>query len=453
MRKIRFPKKCLFLLSLLIISLFFLGEIGEAAKLKLRVIVQTPDVRLKPDINSVVIAKIPIGTILESEGKTGSWYKINLPPDENGFVVSGYINQNAVNVIEDIKEVPEKKTFKEPPIAKEEKIEELPIKTPPLPPSPPPSELPRGKVGISFKLSGGMGYSLNGAGDLETVRGGTQDILESIEDLTGYSSIFDWKRLSFIPDFKADIIINFMPNFGIGFGSGLITATSKVRYSIKYEESGNPWWGSWSYETNESSSGDYKITVIPLNFDLYFFLPMGSPGKLNFFGYAGIGYYLGKLTLEGTMKYEEDYEEDDYWYGHYYYDYDETITHTEETKCNTLGFRGGFGLEVKMTPNISFCTELFGRFVNFNNWDGSYTDEWEYTDKSSWYQYSGKGSEGEEGFLWYSEIDTGLDGDLPVIGTSEDKPSGYGVTGVRKAAINLNTFGLLFSIKFRFDIF
>lgn len=109
---LNFPKKFPILLSLLIIFLLLAG-IGEAAKLRVRVIVERANIRLRPDIKSPVIAKAPIGTVLESEGKEGRWYKVNLPPDESGFVVSGYIHENIVEVVEEIKEV-----------LKEEKVEE-----------------------------------------------------------------------------------------------------------------------------------------------------------------------------------------------------------------------------------------------------------------------------------------------------------------------------------------
>ncbi len=94
------------LLSLFIVFLFLLIEIAFPANLKVRVIVDKANVRLKPSLNSQIISKVPLGTVLESEGKFGEWYRVNLPPDEYGFTVSGYIHESVVEVVEEIPEVP-----------------------------------------------------------------------------------------------------------------------------------------------------------------------------------------------------------------------------------------------------------------------------------------------------------------------------------------------------------
>ncbi len=53
--------------------------IGEAAKLKLRVKVPQANIRLKPEMESMVISHAPLGAILDSDGKIKEWYKVNLP--------------------------------------------------------------------------------------------------------------------------------------------------------------------------------------------------------------------------------------------------------------------------------------------------------------------------------------------------------------------------------------
>jgi len=126
MRTTNLSKNHIFLFLLLIISLLFLTSIGEATKIRVRVTVQRANIRLKPDITSQIIAKAPIGTVLVSEKKEGKWYKVNLPPDESGFLVSGYIHESTVEVVEEIKEVPKKEKIKDkkPPEIEEEKLEQ-----------------------------------------------------------------------------------------------------------------------------------------------------------------------------------------------------------------------------------------------------------------------------------------------------------------------------------------
>jgi hypothetical protein len=87
-----------FVIFSLMFSILVLG-----ADLKLRVIAKKANVRLTPSLNSDTLSQVPLGAILDSEGKTGEWYKVNLPADESGFVVSGYLHESTVEVIKESK--------------------------------------------------------------------------------------------------------------------------------------------------------------------------------------------------------------------------------------------------------------------------------------------------------------------------------------------------------------
>lgn len=113
------------------LSIFILLSLSlliQASELKVIVTVEVANLRLKPSIESAVIGKIKIGQVLEVLQKEGKWYFVNLPPDENGFIVSGYIHQSIVKVIKE--EIP---VQQEKPV-----VEQKPRVTPP--PSPPPEE-------------------------------------------------------------------------------------------------------------------------------------------------------------------------------------------------------------------------------------------------------------------------------------------------------------------------
>jgi opacity protein-like surface antigen len=96
-----------------VVLVLALGTVAFAADLKVRVIASQANIRLKPDFQSAVISKVPLGGVLDVMQKEGDWYQIKLPPDEKGFVVTGYIHGSTVEVIEETK-----------PIAKEERVEE-----------------------------------------------------------------------------------------------------------------------------------------------------------------------------------------------------------------------------------------------------------------------------------------------------------------------------------------
>jgi hypothetical protein len=51
---------------------------------------------LNPDIHSAEITTIPAGTVLKGIEIAGDWYRVALPPDENGYVIEGYIHKSQV---------------------------------------------------------------------------------------------------------------------------------------------------------------------------------------------------------------------------------------------------------------------------------------------------------------------------------------------------------------------
>lgn len=58
---------------------------------QVRVIKQNAVLRIKPKDDAVVIKKLPLGVLLGVDEKIGDWLKITLPPDEDGFVLTGYL--------------------------------------------------------------------------------------------------------------------------------------------------------------------------------------------------------------------------------------------------------------------------------------------------------------------------------------------------------------------------
>ena len=58
---------------------------------QVRVIKQNAVLRITPKNGAVVIKKMPLGALLDVEDEIGDWLKISLPPDEDGFVLTGYL--------------------------------------------------------------------------------------------------------------------------------------------------------------------------------------------------------------------------------------------------------------------------------------------------------------------------------------------------------------------------
>jgi hypothetical protein len=58
---------------------------------QVRVIKQNAVLQIKPKNGAVVIKKLPLGVLLDVEEEMGDWLKITLPPDEDGFILTGYL--------------------------------------------------------------------------------------------------------------------------------------------------------------------------------------------------------------------------------------------------------------------------------------------------------------------------------------------------------------------------
>ena len=116
---------------LVVLSLLFLSSAEAQESIpKLKVVTEMANVRLKPDIGSVIIHQVPQGKIIETTGKQGEWFLVKIEIEE-GQEASGYVHESTVIVVEgsppEIIPEPEKKEeITEPEkITEEEKIEEV----------------------------------------------------------------------------------------------------------------------------------------------------------------------------------------------------------------------------------------------------------------------------------------------------------------------------------------
>jgi len=74
-------------------------------QMKVRVIVRMANVRENPSLKSDVIGRVKRGTILQTDGKEGEWYRVRLPLKLPGYALPGYIHESIVKEVTD--DVPE----------------------------------------------------------------------------------------------------------------------------------------------------------------------------------------------------------------------------------------------------------------------------------------------------------------------------------------------------------
>jgi hypothetical protein len=66
----------------------------------IQVLLEKTNIRAEPNFISEIIHQVQLGISLQAVGKAGEWYFVNLPPDEEGIIISGYIHQSFVQEIQ-----------------------------------------------------------------------------------------------------------------------------------------------------------------------------------------------------------------------------------------------------------------------------------------------------------------------------------------------------------------
>jgi hypothetical protein len=67
----------------------------------IQVLLEKTNIRAEPNFISEIIHQVQLGISLQAVGKAGEWYLVNLPPDEEGIIISGYIHQSFVQEIQE----------------------------------------------------------------------------------------------------------------------------------------------------------------------------------------------------------------------------------------------------------------------------------------------------------------------------------------------------------------
>lgn len=322
----------------------------------------------------------------------------------------------------------------------------------------------RASIEVSFRLSGSpLGYLLDGGGDIDLARKGAESNLADLAQNPDFSTSFNWGKPSRTNDFRAEILFKISRNFGISLGSGCIFAKNRGAYTVDYSYedyyglSGYYSWEDVSYDSYDYTR-EYTVSAVPITLDAYFFLPIGKKRVFNIYAHAGVGYYFGKmkhiLGLDNVYSYVSSYN------GGVTYQGEGVInlTLTEKTSSRSWGYHGGMGLDIKMARFLSFGAEVYGRRVEFNDWEGSQVITG--TQKgSSWSEWRGwktidsRETESAFGNLWtYVSKCSGEGKGYSLMFVWDEEPESSCLADVRKSSINLNSYGISFSLKMSFNL-
>jgi hypothetical protein len=210
--------------------------------------------------------------------------------------------------------------------------------------------------------------------------------------------------------FTAEAIYHLSDSFGIGVGSGFISASKTstlmaTLFIFNYAETLHP-----------------QISAVPLTLNLHYFQPIGS--RVNFHAFVGPALYFSKVIYERRLNFPAELVN--------------VLDSFKPEGTTALGFQGGLGLEIKLSDRVFLLAEACGRMLRISGLTG---------------QETGSGTVGglplnavRTSTLWYYES-YGLAGTDINLSMETDRPSPLFARNVREAAFSLG--GITFQAGLR----
>lgn len=383
----------------------FLSQQSRGEEIDIRIIVSGAEVYLKPSLASLVVATVPMGASLKATERREEWFRVNLPPDENGFVLAGYVRAEAAEI--HTGDIGEQDQVVEAP-----KTEAPAEKAAALPAVRVPVAKRKKALGFSLKFWGGAGY-LFGNHFNDHIQ--TENTTNA--ERTNIRVDREHALMKTASDVGVEFILNIGPRLGVGFGIGYFMAQKNSRAEFT------------SLVEPGELTAEYKpkITALPLILSIHYGLPLGERFRLN--ALAGAGFYYGKV----------------YW--GYNYEYTSPIFLTGYSRFNwnaaadALGFHGGLELEWEFMRGIGLVIGASGMKAAFGNLTGElkweeYAEFWGHQDSGTIQDYTLWFLEEEFYGPWY-----------PQLWLSKEMPDEWYVRNVEKARISVSRISIVVGIK------
>ncbi|HPB59178.1 MAG TPA: hypothetical protein PK266_03920 [Candidatus Saccharicenans sp.] len=398
-------------LIMILVSLAFLAFNLEAQNqtLRVRVVSEQANIRVKPDISSEMLFQVPEGTEFQAEKKEGEWFLV-LFEKADGSRGQGYIHESLVEVIT--------------PAGREQAIPVKKEKPAAVRPVEPAREVkkPEARPDTGRKTaSGGITpasvlkkISLSVHGLLTYLS--PSDLNQAAEGVTnyyyqtfGYERQADLTGLHFGPGYGLDIFYEFYPGLHVGLGFDYFQPSKNNRSNFT------------TNGTNYSVWTKVGVKDLPLRISLMF-----QPVE-RFYLKTGIEYHLAKANYLYSV-YESAGTPEESW-----------MSWTGQTSGHSFGWLVAGGLEHPITSWFGFFLEGFYRSAKIKNFDGDNI----YLDSDGFEQK-------ESGDLYYWQVLVSPNTSYPVLFIRDRIPAEPGVINPRRAEINYSGFSLKIGLCFKF---
>ena len=278
---------------------------------RLEVVADQANIRLEPDISSIIIRQVPKGTMLNAVEKKEDWFAVQLTT-EQGKIVSGYVHESLVVAIDPVPEVKKPEIIpKKTPVEQEE-------------------EQPKTPLRFAISITGGGNYTRGG--DLNLGIKGLADLYEDVFGIQREGNIGS-VHLGYILGLDFSFPLSEMLSWGIGAEHFLGKNNSQVDYS----------------QGSSSSALHVRPTLsaTPLSVFLLF-----HPTP-EFYVKGGISYCLARYSYTYLLESGDAIEQ---WKG--------------KANAQGLGLMGGLGYVINYSSNLSFVAEISGRLAELQGFTG-----------------------------------------------------------------------------------
>jgi len=257
--------------------------------------------------------------------------------------------------------------------------------------------------GLSLKLYGGVNDIA-----VRDLNKGLEGLIDLWNVPHGIAVTGKYDPVHFGPDLGGELIINLTPRLGIGLGIGYIQARKASTVEIAdSEDSTEP---THFYTDILSPS----VRAIPLTLGLHYDVWTG--GWFNLEVSSGIGLYLGKVGLDDIWREKGSSISDQ---------------RSWDGTSQAIGFHVGLGMELHLSPSISFVVDVLGRHGKLRNIKGDLIEN---------------GSTTKDAVLWFCE-----QGAYPLIVIDDSPPPAWRYSSIRKGEADLSGVSARVGIKIKFQ--
>ena len=378
---------------------------AQELALKIKVVTEQANIRRQPDISSEILHQVPMGTILNSTGRDGDWFRVVWETEEQEFII-GFVHESLIVVVERRAEESRPEEVQRPPVQTPVTVKP-PVSTAEPPPKPAAISVTQLPEEEPVPTSSHFSISLFGGGAVmrpgDIVRG-AKGVGAYYEDHIGTAGDRKVAALNAAYLFGAEISVALSPRFWVGVGGESLRGQKET--AVTYTR----------LQTTDVYTTRPVVQALPVRLFIAYHL------------FPSVYVKVGLEYIQTKCLYRYAFESDGYWQ-----------KNEGRAEAWGLGAIGGLGVVVDLNSFFGFFVETLGRFAVIGDLEGTdvYTDSTARTLE-------------ENGYLYVYDVRVSSDRIFPFLYIRSREPSEAGVENVKRASLKLSGLVVKAGLRFRF---